>query len=399
MWASEFVPGIAIIEVPEGLEDFARRLLEQTREFRYVGRDCWNAPTSAPNDPRWLDGSQPLTLDPICVQSLWNVMTTANEPIAIIDSGVAFWMQSGSLLPHPDLVGNIAVNTADPMFGAGNAGIDNDGNGYIDDYWGSEFLPPNPNPPSTFPLPRDLSGHGTRMASIAGASGNNGSEIAGVAWKAKLIIAKYSDASGVSSASSVLQAFEYAHKRGARILSCSFFISVLDPTGVTAVYDFILETPTTLYVQSAANNGVDIDANCYEIFPAEWSLSNMLVVGGTDPDNSPWSLDTKVTFPCEVRPINTNYGELSVDVMAPAAPVWELTHVEPGAAETGEGTSESTAITAAVAALVWTKYPALTALQVKQRIMDTVDVIPALDGWCVTKGRVNAARAVGATCP
>jgi hypothetical protein len=322
MWASDIVPGIAIIEVPEGLEEVSRLLLEKMREFRYVGRDCRAGPTSTPNDPRWLDGSQPPTLDRLCIQSLWNTTTKALEPVAVVDSGVAFFNQGGNLLPHPDLAGNIKTNDGDPI-----DGIDNDGNGYIDDYWGSEFLPPMPSG-STFPLPQDLapSSHGTSMASIMGAVGNNNLEITGVAWSIPLIIVKYSDNFGDSSASSILQSLEYAHKRFARIINCSWQIYSNDPTGVVAVFDFINETPTTLYVQAAGNSGIDLDANCYDYFPAEWSLPNMLVVGGTDVDDSPWGRDT-FGEPCDIYESYTNYGATLVDVMAPAEPVWQLTNV------------------------------------------------------------------------
>ncbi len=389
MWASEYVPGIAIREVPEGLEETSRLLLTETREFRIVGRDCWASGLTTPNDPRWTNNSQPPSLDPICIQSLWSHRTVATEPIAVVDSGVAFFSQGSTLFPHLDLANNIMKNPADPI-----DGIDNDNNGYVDDYWGTEFFPPNPNG-STFPLPQDQSGHGTAMASIMGAVGNNELEIAGIAWTAQLLIIKYSDNEGVATASSILQSLEYAHKRGARLINCSWQIFANDPTGVVAVYDFINETPDSLYVQAAGNAGINLDANCYDYFPAEWSLPNMLLVGGTDIDDSPWSLNAQGA-PCDVRADdNTNYGATLVDVMAPAEPIWGLSiHTPSGAAVAGAGTSDAAAIVSGIAALVWTEFPAFTNLQVKDRIMAKADVISGLSGWCVTGARVDAARAV-----
>lgn len=254
---------------------------------------------------------------------------------------------------------------------------------------------------------QSFGGHGTGMASIMGAVGNNGLEITGVAWSVPIIVVKTTDNFGVASASSELMGLEYALKRGARIVNCSWQVEPTDGTGVVALYDFFNETPTTLYVVAAGNNGWDLDADCFDYFPSEWSLPDMLVVGGTNPDDTPWA-GYGLGQPCDTRADNTNYGATRVDVMAPAGGVWILTNypAEPnhnpplpaGRSEPSIGTSDAAAAASAVASFVWTEFPSFTNLQVKQRIMDKVDVLPGLAGWCVTSGRVNAARAVGVDC-
>ncbi len=245
------------------------------------------------------------------------------------------------------------------------------------------------------------------MASIMGGVGHNGVEVVGVAWSAKIIVVKTTDNFGVASASSELMGLEYAHKRGARIVNCSWEIPGTD-LALTALYDFFAETPTTLYVVAAGNDGYDLDGNCRYTFPSVWSMDHMLVVGGTEPNDVPWGL-FGLGPPCDVRPSTTNYGASRVDVMAPAAGMWVLTNrpAEPnnnpplpeGYSVPSIGTSDAAAAVSAIASFVWSEFPSYSNLDVKQRIMDKVDVIPALAGWCLTGGRVNAARSVGVGCP
>lgn len=387
-WASDLVPGLSIIEVEDGFEDLAAELLRLDRDIRYVHRDAWVMPLTVPNDPLW--PSQAATLDRLCVQSLWSYRTVATKMVAVVDSGVDF---SNSGIPNPDLAGNLVTNPLDPIDAFH---IDDDGNGFPDDFWGSEFLPPMPFG-TTFPLPRDRSFHGTQMASIIGAVGDNSNEMTGVAWAVPMLAVKATDNLGVGSASSYLQGMEFAFKRGARIINCSWQVYGSDPS-LTALYEFFVDTPECLYVVAAGNSGVNLDAHCIIQFPAMWSLDNMLVVGASTSGDVPWASGPVPNGPCDASAGTTNYGLSSVDVFAPGFDVWGLSQDGLPAAP-GSGTSQAAAMVSAVAALVWSEFPTMSALQVKDRIMSKADALPTLSGLCVTGGRVNAARAVGVDCP
>lgn len=102
---------------------------------------------------------------------------------------------------------------------------------------------------------------------------------------------------------------------------------------------------------------------------------------------------------CDGHGGTTRSGATLFDVMALGYPIWALKNSEPNCPPVpSAGTSEGTAFVSTVASFEWSEFPMDTNLDVKQRIMDKVDVLPSLTGWCVTGGRVNAARAVGVGC-
>lgn len=386
-WVSEFVPGLGMIEVPDGTEDMSAIVLREVGEFTYAHRDAWGGSLLVPNIPWWPD--QAATLDPICVRSLWDHTVTATEPIAIVDTGIDFVQIEPDIL-HPDLGENVLRNTGESAL---PNQVDDDENGYVDDYWGAEFLPPMPQG-STDPRPRDRRGHGTAMASIIGAVGNNGMHMTGVAWKCKIIPIKSTDNAWVGTASSFMKGLEYAHKRVARIINCSWKVFRTDQ-GLTGLYDFFYHTPQTLYIVAAGNDTIDLDCHCYDIFPSTWSLANMIVVGATDMNDHPYG-DPPLAC-CDTRP-GSNYGASLVDVFAPGVDLYQL-QIDGGPPTIGAGTSQAAAVVSAIAAFVWSKHPNYTVAQVKERIRSTADPISTLQGLCVTGARVNAARAAGATCP
>ena len=134
----------------------------------------------------------------------WN-LTTGNESvvIAIIDTGMNY--------THEDLINNVWNNTDETA----NNGIDDDGNGYIDDIRGWDFVNDDNDPMDDY-------GHGTMTAGAAAAKGNNTLGVAGVCWKCKIMNLKAGGAYGTLSTSDIIGALEYAIDNDANIISMSF---------------------------------------------------------------------------------------------------------------------------------------------------------------------------------
>jgi len=133
----------------------------------------------------------------------------ANEAVlvAVIDSGVDY--------THPDIKDRVAVNEKDPI-----NGIDDDGNGYVDDYWGYDFTGYSEGKGKNDPA--DLYGHGTHLAGIIGADANNGIGIAGINPKVKILDIKFLNERGYGTQLDAAMAIYYAIDRGAKVLNCSW---------------------------------------------------------------------------------------------------------------------------------------------------------------------------------
>ncbi len=328
-------------------------------------------------------------------------MVQADVLIAHLDSGVQF--------THPDLISNIEYNLIEQ-------GNDEDNSGIIGDYWGASMID-DPNDSCYLGGagdPTDCTGHGTGTASVLGAVGNNagslpdGSWLAGGAWKCRILPVKIlSTASGLESRA--VKGMDYANAgRGVRLMSCSWVISNSGSPPL-ALKEFITETPEALYVFGAANDTIDLDGIhplCpYHYYPQEFDMYNLLVVGASNVADEMWGAFWGDQCHFEA---GSNWGHKSVDLFAPgqAVPVLRSTPNPPqncnnaGGLYISDGTSHAAPLVAAAAALVWTQAPSLSAKEVKDRIMNTVDFIPALAGRCVTGyptcgGRLNVAKAIG----
>src|SRR5207249_2153722 len=140
----------------------------------------------------------------IHAERAWNVGTGSRTVrVAVIDSGIDY--------THPDLAANIWENPGEIP---GN-GIDDDHNGYIDDVRGWNFVANNNNP-------MDDNGHGTHVAGIIGAVGNNGIGAAGVDWHAKIMQLKFLGANGSGNLSDAIRALNYAVANGATVSNNSY---------------------------------------------------------------------------------------------------------------------------------------------------------------------------------
>ena len=224
----------------------------------------------------------------------WDISTGNPQIIvAVIDSGVDYL--------HPDLVDNIWVNTAELN---GVAGEDDDLNGYVDDIYGYDFADNDADP-------IDTDGHGTHLAGIIGAVGNNALGVVGVNWDVRIMCCRFRHGSGDSSGSiaDAVEAIAYAVRNGANVLNCAWTRgSYYSQALYAAIQD--ARGANVLFVTAAGNDGIDIDEvdSQYHllvnpVYPAGFDLDNILAVTASDAD------DALTAF--------ANFGTTSVDIAAP----------------------------------------------------------------------------------
>jgi subtilisin family serine protease len=287
----------------------------------------------------------------------WDITTgTADVVIAVIDTGIDY--------THPDLAGSIWVNSGEIP----DNGIDDDGNGYVDDSLGWNFA-------DNTPVPSDLDGHGTHVAGILGARSNNGAGIAALCWTVKMMPLKIIDADGVGTVAREVEAIEYAVENGARIINSSVggsgTPSTIERNAISSAGEAGI-----LFIAAAGNDGTNNDLS--PIYPASHALNNIIAVAATD------QRDVLAPF--------SNFGQVSVDVAAPGVNIYST---KPGAAyQYMSGTSMAAPHVAGIAALLWSLEPRLSVTQVKDSILQSVDVIGLLDDKVTSGGRINALNAL-----
>lgn len=286
----------------------------------------------------------------IHVVDLWREGIVGNQKtiVAIIDSGYDYH--------HPDLKKNLYTNTKEIP----DNGIDDDGNGYIDDVHGWNFV-------NNTPDASDDGGHGTHCAGTIGAEANNNFGIAGINWNVSILPLKFLDAKGFGDTKNAILAIEYARKMGAKIINASWGG---DPFS-QALYDAINEAnnDNVLFVTSAGNNGVDNDKTPF--YPANFPLPNVISVAASDENDQ--------------IPSFSNYGAKTVHISAPGNHIFS-TYLQDGF-ESLSGTSMAAPQITGISALLLSREPNLTPVQIRERLMRTSDPVNP-------QGRVNAYNAI-----
>lgn len=298
----------------------------------------------------------------------WNQITSAaGVVVAVIDTGVDY--------THEDLSANMWRNSKETNC---SDGIDNDGNGYVDDCYGINSITGGGNP-------MDDHGHGTHCAGTIGAKGNNGKGVAGVAWITKIMALKFLGSSGSGYTTDAIECINYAisikkrDKLSKMILSNSWGGSEY----TQALYDAIqaAQSNNILFVAAAGNNYQDSDI--YPAYPATYNLPGIISVGASD------SYDQKPSF--------SNWGAQSVDIFAPGYNVYSC---KPGNSyQYMSGTSMATPHVAGASAIIWTKFPTQSALGVKAIVLNGAEdgratPAPYFEAKCVTEGRLNLLNSV-----
>ncbi len=296
----------------------------------------------------------------IDAKEAWAVETGSDDiVVGVIDTGVDFG--------HPDLAPTMWVNAGEDCAGCRSNGIDDDGNGYLDDWRGWDFVNDDNNP-------FDDNGHGTHTAGTIGAAGNNGLGISGVNWNVSVMALKFLSASGTGSTADAVSAILYASAEGADVTNNSWGGEDYSQ----ALHDAVAaaDASGSLFVAAAGNSFTDTDTE--PNYPSSLDLPNVVSVGATD------AFDRRAWF--------SNYGRRTVDLSAPGTSIYSTW--PGGSYRHQDGTSMAAPHVAGAAALAKAAFPAATAVGLKALLLRTVDPKTALDAASSTGGRLNANSAV-----
>lgn len=290
----------------------------------------------------------------------WDITTGDGETVVgIIDTGV--------LRSHPDLAANIWINAREK-----ENGFDDDGNGFIDDLYGWDFIN-NDNDPT------DDHFHGTHVAGTVAAVQNNGRGVVGVAPGVKVLALKVLDSKGVGDTAMMVQAIDYAirlRKAGVNIRVLNASLGGGDE--LEAVRDVLRRASAAgiVFVAAAGNSGTDNDRT--PVYPANYNVANLIAVAALN------NQGLLASF--------SNYGADTVHVAAPGENIWStITH---NFYLPFSGTSMAAPHVSGVAALVASRHPQLAPAQIRERIMRSVKPLPELAGKVQAAGIVSAYGAV-----
>ena len=309
---------------------------------------------ATPNDPKFLDGTlwglnnvgqNGGTADAdIDAPDAWDVLSSAsNIVVAVVDTGVRY--------THEDLAANMWVNPNGGGHGTNALDGTND------------------------PSDENGTGHGTLVAGILGAVGNNGKGVTGVAWQVQMMACKCFNNFGVGNISSAVACLDYSRANGARIINASWgFTNSLALSN--AFYS--VRNAGIIVVAAAGNASTNIDVD--PTYPASYDFDNVVSVAYTTRN------DTLGT--------NSNYGATNVDLAAPGEQIYSTWGATDSFYFSNTGSSFAAAYVTGALALMLPKYPTETYQQIIARVLNATDPLPSLAGKCVTGGRLNLRKAL-----
>jgi PKD repeat protein len=371
-----------------------------------------------PNDWNYINTPYQWHLPRIQAPQAWDIETgNPGIIVAVMDTGVRYFHRdlggANASFSNPGAAeGNMWINTAERY---GIQGVDDDGNGYVDDWIGWDFVHVVDNWPlmQCFPGedcldpdndPRDFQGHGTHCAGNVATMNNNSYSQASVAggwgdgnfvggpgngvkvmdlrigWRA--IYGILFDV-GMVDMEFAAQGLYYAAVKGAKIASCSWGSD--NSGGIDEAIDYFLAGGGLIFKAAGNDSSETADYLC--------ARNDVLCVAATDQN------DCKASF--------STYGSW-VDISAPGVGIWSSWHNPDDPVNdyisTMDGTSMATPLSASVAALIWSQNPTWTAAQVRQRLFDSADRIDSLGcnapfSGKLGAGRINAFKAVETASP
>lgn len=324
---------------------------------------------SEPNDTYYQNGKQAV-LDLIGAKKLWDFdIDCSDVTVGVMDSGIQ--------TNHEDLIDNIWVNTGEIV----GDGIDNDGNGYIDDIYGWNCGDSNGDVSY-------VSNHGVHVAGIVSAVTDNSKGVASVAHNAKIASIKIFNSSGKSTLSYIIEGINYAKKNDINIINCSFGGAGWGSTSVSIVKSAIEAVPDIFFVIAAGNIATSTpqpDNDQTAVYPSQLTkdLDNVISVANTTSSDELSS--------------TSHYGATSVDIAAPGTVIYST--IPTSSYGTMSGTSMATPMVASAVAVMRAVNPNISAKEIKETLCSSSDKLSALTGKVISGGRLNAYNAVKAIMP
>lgn len=269
---------------------------------------------------------------------------------------------------HNQLAGNIAVNSGEIP----NNNVDDDGNGFVDDYKGIQVNNEVNNP--------NLNRHGTHVAGIIAADSAQG-PITGMAQKAKIIPAQFIGNDGGGSIGDAIVALNYVAARGAKIINMSWGLDacIAIPNLQSTLQQ--LSNRGILLVTAAGNGdskGVGINMDITPSFPSAYNFVNQINVAAST------TAGFLIGF--------SNFGQKTVHVAAPGVGIYST--IPSNQYETMSGTSMAAPLVSGAAALLWGAIPSATAAQIKSALMTTVTKNASSPLPVTSGGVINVANAL-----
>lgn len=326
--------------------DWEVHVLQTPTDSAFVGGQLWGLQNTGQDG-----GTSGVDVNAV---PAWGVTAGASTVVVgVIDTGVRY--------SHQDLAGNMWTNPGEIP---GN-GVDDDGNGYVDDVYGINAITGSGDP-------MDDNDHGTHVAGTIAATANDAGQHVGVAYGVEVMALKFISASGTGDTSDAITCIEYAIAQGVDILNNSWGgggYSQALRDAIQAANDAGI-----LFVAAAGNSSVDNDAVPH--YPSSHDVDNVVAVAAIDRNGLLASF--------------SNYGASSVDIGAPGVAILSCTATSDSSYASFNGTSMASPHVAGVAALLKSQYPAASVVELKNRLLITSRPLLSLAGRVETGGMVDA---------
>lgn len=354
------------VKLPSGLSvDEAIRRYRNLDGVEYVQPNFYYHLLRTPNDPMFTSSGM-YGLTKISAPQAWDLSTgSSNVVVADIDTGMRY--------THEDLAANAWTNPGEIP----NNGIDDDGNGFVDDYYGWDFRFNDSDP---IDIDSGVSGsHGTHTAGTIGAVGDNLVGVVGVNWNVKLMTIKIFNNTVNDDTTSAMLVNAYSYIRMMKLRGVNIRVTNNSYGGCTEACGYDQATKDALdamgdagivNVFAAGNSATNNDLS--PSYPASYTSPSVIAVAASD------SNDNKASF--------SQYGATSVDLAAPGVGILSTV---PTGYSSFSGTSMATPHVAGAAALLAAYNPNLSAASIKATLMNTVNVLPAWNGLVKSGGRLN----------
>ena len=313
--------------------------------------DLWGLHNTGENDPAGMSGG--VAGADVDALRAWDITKGSKSvKIAVIDTGVDY--------NHPDLAANMWVNEAEAN---GEEGVDDDGNGFVDDIHGYDFANDDGDP-------MDGQSHGTHCAGTIAAVHDNNEGVAGVMADATIVAIKFLTDSGSGTTEDAIRAIDYATAMDVDIMSNSWggggysqaLAEAIDRAEAKGIY----------FVAAAGNSAVNNDQRPH--YPSSYENDNVIAVAAHN------IKDNLASFSC--------YGRESVDIAAPGRNT--MSTVPDGKYASKSGTSMATPHVSGVLGLLVAQEGRVSVSEMRERLLATSDPAPGYRGKVSSGGRVNA---------